>query len=345
MDLFSTNSLVAVIKELREPSTFLLDRFFPNQLNDPSEEIHFDIDKSKPRITPFCSPLVAGKVVNSKGFRTATFKPAYAKDKRVWQPNKPLKRVIGEKLGGSLTPDQRIALLLGQELDDQLQMLTRREVVMASEALRTGKVTVSGEQFPTTVVDFERAAALTIQLAANDRWSIVHADSNPLIDLEDWATLVQNEGGGVITDWVMDPKAWQLFRDRIVQRGEAESLFNWMRASTSSSADFAPNNGQIARLVANLSGVRYWVYQELYEDDAGASQKMLPDNTVIGASSVVEGTRCYAAIQDPKANYTADRFFTKSWIDEDPAVRWLLLQSAPLVVPFRPNATVCATVV
>ena len=38
------------------------------------------------------------------------------------------------------------------------------------------------------------------------------------------------------------------------------------------------------------------------------------------------------------------RYFTKSWLEEDPSVRWLLLQSAPLVVPYRPNAVLCATI-
>lgn len=73
--------------------------------------------------------------------------------------------------------------------------------------------------------------------------------------------------------------------------------------------------------------------------------KLLPAKTVImGAKDGLEGTRCYGAIHDEKANWTAHRYFTKSWVEEDPSVRWLLLQSAPLVVPYRPNASLCATI-
>lgn len=344
-DLFSTNSLVAVVRELREPSTFLLDNFFPNVINDPSEEIHFDIDESKPRISPFVSPLVAGKVVASRGFTTKTFKPAYVKDKRVFKPDAPLKRSIGERIGGELTPEQRAQLRLGQELEDQLQMLTRREVVMAAEALRTGKVTVSGEGFDTVEVDFGRHEEHTDTLTSNDRWSVDHADSSPLDDIEERSAMMMNNAGVVLTDLIMAPAAWGYFRARIIARNEHEMLLGMTR-SGSTTLEMAPGNGQLARRVGQLGGggPTVWVYQDVYTDEAGQTQKMLGDYDVIGVSRQMDGTRCYAAIQDEEANYRAERFFPKSWLEPDPAVRYLMLQSAPLVVPFRVNASFCLTV-
>jgi hypothetical protein len=37
-------------------------------------------------------------------------------------------------------------------------------------------------------------------------------------------------------------------------------------------------------------------------------------------------------------------YFVKSWTEEDPSVRFLMLQSAPLVFPTRPNASFKAKV-
>jgi hypothetical protein len=108
------------------------------------------------------SPLVAGKVVDDEGFSTKSFKPAYAKDKRRFDPSRPLKRAIGEKIGGTLTTGQRLEANLNRTLNKQLENLTRREEVMASEALRTGKITVTGEEYPTVVVDFGRDPELTV---------------------------------------------------------------------------------------------------------------------------------------------------------------------------------------
>jgi hypothetical protein len=68
IDIFNTHVLSKVVEKLERPSSFLLDVFFGQEQTEESEEIHFDIDKSKPRLTPFVSPLVAGKVVDDEGF-------------------------------------------------------------------------------------------------------------------------------------------------------------------------------------------------------------------------------------------------------------------------------------
>jgi hypothetical protein len=184
IDIFNTHVLSKVVERLDRPSSFLLDTFFGQEQTEESEEIHFDIDKSKPRLTPFVSPLVAGKVVDDEGFTTKSFKPAYAKDKRRFDPARPLKRSIGEKIGGTLSPQQRLEANLNRTLIKQLENLTRREEVMASEALRTGKVTVSGDEYPTVVVDFQRDAALTVALAGGSRWG--ETGVSALDNLEDW---------------------------------------------------------------------------------------------------------------------------------------------------------------
>ena len=36
--------------------------------------------------------------------------------------------------------------------------------------------------------------------------------------------------------------------------------------------------------------------------------------------------------------------YVKSWIEPDPSVRFIMLQSAPLLVPYRPNASLKAKV-
>lgn len=345
-DLFSTGVLTAVVAELNQPKSFLLDTFFPQVQLGTTEEIYFDVDKQKPRITPFVAPVRAGRVVTNEGNTTRTFKPAYAKDKRVFDPNDPVKiRAIGEPVGGStMSPMQRRELALNRALNNQLDMLTRREEVMASEALRLGQVTVKGDGYPTTVVSFGRTAGLTVTLAGNDRWSIVDVASNPLEDLETWQQLLQDTNGSVATDVVMEPSAFQNFRTRLIARGEAQLLYDWLR-SGGSNMQFGPSaTAEKARLVGNTGNLRIWVYQDAYIDDDGNAQKMMPTGSVIMGSAQVEGVRAYGVIRDEEANYEAMRYFTKSWLEKDPAVRFLMLQSAPLVVPYRPDASLCATV-
>jgi hypothetical protein len=347
MDIFSTGVLARVVENLPPPSTFLLDTFFPNVQTSEDENIYFDVDTSKPRITPFVHPLLPGKIVADRGFATNSFKPAYAKDKRVLQPNAPVKRRQGEKIGGSMTPMQRRQAAIAQNLEDQLDMLTRREVVMASEALRLGQVTVTGEGYPSVVVNFGRAGGLTVALAGGNRWG--QAGVSPLDNLETWAGLVQTNSGAIARTVVMDPKAWGIFRNDAT----VEKRLNTLIAGQRGSLDMGPltfgPGAKRARYVGSIGDFDFWVYSEPYVDENGANQNMMPDYTVImgaagGDKYTLEGVRCYGAIQDEEAQFKAERYFVKSWLEKDPAVRYLLLQSAPLVVPFRPNASFCATV-
>jgi hypothetical protein len=343
IDIFNTHVLSKVVEKLERPSSFLLDVFFGQEQTEDSEEIHFDIDKSKPKLTPFVSPLVAGKVVDDVGFTTKSFKPAYAKDKRRFDPNRPFKRSIGEKIGGTLSPQQRLEANINRTLSKQLENLTRREEVMASEALRTGRITVSGDEYPTVVVDFQRDPSLTVALAGGSRWG--ETGVNALDNLEDWVARIQEKSGAVGRTVIMDALAWRVFK----ADPKVEKLLDIRRLRDAADLALGPiafgQNNDLARYVGTIGDLDFWVYNDRYVDDNDAVQKLLPDYTVlIGSPTQLEGTRCYGAIQDEKAGYRAQRFFSKSWLEEDPAVRWLLLQSAPLIVPYRPNASFCATV-
>lgn len=343
MDIFTTTVLNRVVSHLPQPSSFLLDFFFPDIQTEDNEEIHFDIDKSKPRLAPFVSPLVSGKVVADDGFETKSFRPAYVKDKRRFNPDQPLKRRIGETIGGSLTPTNRREAALNRSLNNQLQNLTRTEEVMAAQALTTGRIVVQGENYPTTVVNFQREAELTQVLTGATRWGETGVDV--LNDVEDWADLVQGHSGAAGNKVVMEPMAWRIFRTN----PRVEKLLD-VRRGTNTNITVDPmvrgQGNDRARFVGTIGDFDFWVYNDVYVDPiTGLSRKLLPDYTVImGSQNLLEGTRCYGVIQDEKANYRASRFFTKSWLEEDPAVRWLLMQSAPLVVPYRPNASFCATV-
>ena len=341
MDIFSTHVLAKVVENLPTPSSFLLDTVFPNVQTSDKEEIFFDVTDSKPRITPFVSPLLPGKVVDGNGYQTKSFKPAYVKDKRRFDANTPYKRTAGETIGGSLSPAQRYERALATTLQDQLDNLTRREEVMAAEILRTGQVIVSGDGYPANTVSFGRDAALTKALTGSNTWST--SGSKPLDNLEDWAADIQNKSGTVAKTVVMDPDAWKIFR----ANASVEKYLDYRRGTSNTlNADpFVRGKDSKARYVGSIGDFDIFVYNDSYINDKGVLTNLLPSKTVIlGAKDGLEGTRCYGAIHDEKANWTASRYFTKSWVEEDPSVRWLLLQSAPLVVPYRPNACLCATI-
>ncbi|MCP5629338.1 major capsid protein, partial [Klebsiella pneumoniae] len=83
---------------------------------------------------------------------------------------KPIRRQIGERIGGEYTAAEREMLNLQFEMTDQIDMINRRLEWMAASALVSGTVTVAGEGYETKVVDFGRSPDLTITLSGSDKW-------------------------------------------------------------------------------------------------------------------------------------------------------------------------------
>src|ERR1700749_819560 len=170
--IYDTNALIQVVPNLKRAQSFLLDRFFPNIVTSDTEFVAIDVDVGKRRMAPFVSPLVEGKLVEQRRMQTNTFKPAYIKDKRAPDLRKPVRRMIGERIGGELTGAEREMANLEFEMTDQMDMITRRMEWMAASALATGTVTIAGGGFPTVVVDFGRDASLTVAKTGSAKWTI-----------------------------------------------------------------------------------------------------------------------------------------------------------------------------
>jgi hypothetical protein len=333
-NVFTTRQLVAIVDDLRIPRTFLLDTFFPNVHNSDTEVLDFDIITKGRKLAPFVSPLVAGKPVKGRGQVTKTFKPAYVKPKDSVKPNTPLKRRPGERYAGDMTPQQRHDQIVMDMMEDQKASITRRKEWMAAQAFDTGKVVVEGEDYPKVEVDFGRDESLTKQLLLAARWG--EENVSVLDDLETWAGEVQTLSGAAPTDVVLDPKAWKLARK---DANFKEVLDN--RRGTTGQVELGPLSIPVtgARYVGNTGDFDFWVYQETYEDDDGNPAQLMPDNTVWLGSAGVEGVQAHGAILDPRAGYAALEYYPTNWISDDPAIEWLMLQSAPLVIPSRVNAT------
>lgn len=335
-DIFTTDVLTRVVSFLPQPNSFLLDKFFTQEQRENTEEIHFDIEDGKRRIAPFVSPVVQGKIVEAQGFHAATFKPAYVKPKTVFDINRPLKRSMGEQIGGTLSPMARLERAVNAVLVDHINMVVRRLEVMASEALRLGQVTVAGEQYPTKVVNFGRDAALTVVLAGGARWG--QAGIKPLDLLQDWAQLVMQKCGAIPTEVCMTSDVWKVFR----ADADVKTRLDRFRGNSTMVVDAQVREGGV--FMGTIDGFNIYVMGGQYVDDNGAVQELYPLGTVLLGGSQIEGVRAFGAIRDEAAGYQAMPYFPKSWVEQDPPVRYVMTQSAPLTVPYRVNASFCATV-
>lgn len=336
MDIFSTNVLLGVVNSLVTPQQWFLNRYFPTASYSESKLISFDVIDKTRRLAPFVSPIVAGKVVKSAGITTKTFEPAYIKDKRVFSTSRALKRSAGEPIGGSLTPMQRMQAMLATDLLDQIEMIDRRLEVMAAEALLTGAVTITGDEYPTVNVNFGRKNTLAVTLTGTNKWT--DAASKPLKNIRDWALVMYRESSAMPIDVVHDIDSWTAFS----AHADVTTLLDRVRGSSSSEEVQFSQGGTF---MGRIDGMNHFVYVDYYIDPVDNTEKsFLPSGTAMLLTPQIEGVRAFGAIEDEDAGIQSLPLFPKSWTEKDPSARYLLMQSAPLIVPTRVNASFRATV-
>lgn len=338
--LYGSDELMPMIEPLFIPGNFLLRVFFPDILEFETEEVYFDRVIEDRRMAPLVSPLSPGKVQQPKGFQKESLVPAYLKPKNQITGKEVMKRLAGEAIGGTMSPGERRAAIMLQRLFEHRQKIERRMEWMASSILRTGAVTLVGDDYPSTLVDFNRTGTLTKVLLTTARWG--ESGVSPFDDVDGWINEVGEASGAAVNVVVMDKLAWGLFR---ADPKFEKSIDTQLGQTAAASLGLTPDLPGSPVYKGRDGNVEYYVYNDKYESDAGVITSLIPDYTVVmGSQGGVEGMQLFGAILDPMNNYGAARYFPKNWIDQDPAGEFVMTQSSPIIAPKRIDATLCATV-
>lgn len=341
LEVYETSELVEVIRNIPEVPQFFLQAFFPRVYTSQSEYIDFDLLDKGRRLAPFVAPNVQGQPMLQRGFRTTRIKPAYLKPKDPIDPARLLVRQAGENYGGELTLQQREDAILADILAEQRDGIRRRWEWMAAEAIKNGAVTMSGENYPEVTVTFGRDPDNTVTLSGGARWNQV-STANPIADITAWSYRIRRSGVAA-TMLIMGTNASSAF----FATDAVQKAFDVRRGTTMGSdlEQFATLSGESLTYHGTLPGtqIRVYTYSEIYENNMGEEQPFLdPDDVILTGNPA--GVQCFGAIMDRKAGWRSMPLFPKMWEQEDPSGLFVMSQSAPLMVPLRPNATVKATV-
>lgn len=344
--IYDTATLLGVLRDVGdEPSTFWQNLAFPNTLTFDDEYVDFSKVSDVRKMAPLVVPTAQGKPIYSRAERLIRVKPAYVKPKDPITAAHMIRRKAGlnELLGNApLAPNQRFNAIVGDISRQHRDAILRRWEWMAAEALLYGKVTLEDDSYPTTVIDFGRAAAHSITLAGGSQWGDAGVD--PVDDLDGWVqTVVQASFGGPVNRVIMGTKAWGAFsKDARVK----ELMDTNYRQTSGTTLDLGVGSGENVEYKGNLSrNLQIWVYSDYYESEAGTAVDFMDPRDVLLIGPNVRGTRCFGAILDVGANFQPLPIFPKMWNQEDPSATFIMHQSAPLMVPVNPNNTLRARVV
>lgn len=345
MNIFDTATLIGVVRNLKRPSSFLLDTFFPYVALSDDKFVAIDVEFGVRGMAPFSDPSMQGTIIEETELDTNQFTPAYIKPKTPLDFKRPIRRQIGESIGGTLSAGDREMYHVVDTLAKHIEYIDRRLEWMASSALQDGTILVSGDGFQDRTVDFKRASELTVTLSGTDVWADTLIDTNikPTSDIEKWCTLILKKSGAVVTDVVFTPKSWERFQlDQKIFKGAIQMPVLNPSGNVVNPGTQVQVGGVFKGYWGNL---KLWLYNDWFVDPKdGVEKPMIKDGSVILSGPQLEGTRAFGAIMDPAFNYGPMAYAPKSWLQEDPAQRFVMTQSAPMIIPSRVNASLCATV-
>lgn len=352
--IWDTKKSLGVFRDVEPAFSYWMRLFFGYEITSTDQWIDFEkLPKVGRKLAPFVRPLGSGKPIyedSSGGFR---FKPAYSKLKDVIDVEAPLVKRPGidrSMLNESeLTPMQRRELLKLAITVQHVNATERRWEWMCARAIIDSRIVIEGEEYPRTELDFRRDPNHTIVKTPGSYWG----DTGVSIfdDIQRYADrMFEASFGGYPSRITIGSKVWAVLRKDPEFMKHMDTQVRDPRATVERgliAADKVVKVGELTVGGGTGASLEIYLYRDTFEEDGIEVPFMAPTDIVMTASADrIMGHRCFGAIIDPYARYQALPIFPRNWMEEgDPAVEYIMHQSAPLMVPVNPNATLKATVV
>lgn len=340
--MYDTHTLLEVQEHLDPMPSFWLDLAFGQEMRFDSEWIDLEKIEGHRTLAPLVVPTAEGVPIYRRAAEAKRFRSAYLKPKDPVTPDRAIKRRPGEALGGSASMEAREDAIIGDILETHRGAIERRWEVMAARAIIDAKVTLVGDDYPETVIDFQRDAGQTVTLAGGSGWNEAGADV--VGNLNTWRELARKaKFGGRLSHLVLGKNVPTHFIKAVKDTGLLDTQTRGTEGNTFKVG--VREMEEVEYLGRFDGGLEVWVYSGYYEDASGNQVDVLDPDSIVMVGPGVRGVRCYGAIMDRKAGYQSASMFPKMWEQNDPAGLWIMTQSAPLMVPMRPNCTLKAKVI
>ncbi|MDQ0317718.1 major capsid protein [Amorphus orientalis] len=353
--VWDTRKSLGVYRDVEPTYSYWRQLFFPYSITSTDEWIDFEkLMKVGRRLAPFVRPLAAGKPLYDDSSGSFRFKPAYVKALDPIDPTAPLVKRPGVDRSmlsqGELTPMQRRELLKMAITAQHIQAIERRWEWMCARAIIDAKVTIEGENYPKTELDFRRDPAHYIVKTPGTYWGdtgvSIFDDLQRMVD-----TMFNAQFGGFPTRITIGSRVWAVLRQDEEFMKHMDNNYRGPAATIERgliSAEKVVKVGEMTVGGGSGASIGIWLYQDTFEDDNGTEVPFMASTDIVltATGERIMGHQCFGAIIDPYAEYQALEIFPRNWMETgDPAVEYMLHQSAPLMVPVNTNATLRATVV
>lgn len=336
LDLYKTIKMLAAIQRMFPLRKFFSSTFFPGVETFTSEDVMFDYKKGKRKMAPFVAPRVGGITIGRDGFKTKKYTAPKIAPQRIITLDDLVLRGIGENLYSQKTPAGRQAELIGKDLAELDEMISRRIEWMARELLLGKPIVVKGfiDALDANFVEDEIDFGFTNKdiLASTARWNDAGSMGLKYGNLKAWRKLVIKACGRAPTMAIFGSTAMDLFMaDTGIQKimDQQNATLALMHPKVQDEA--LTYYGTLPGL-----GLDLYTYDDWFVDDEGVEQPYIPDDHVIlcrpGLGGFVYGAVTQMENDEQFHTYEGTRI-PKSWANKGNDQRMVRVTSRPIPIP------------
>jgi len=332
---------------MKAPNAFLKNMLFSRDITVPTRNIELSFLNRGRQIAPFVERKGAAIMTEGRNESFRVITPPHIRVKRPMTPSELLEKrrpgsVIFPGAGGI---QRAMREYMASELAMLADDITNSEEYLCAMALQ-GAVSYSVADQAAFTITFPRDAAHDYALGAGDRWNETTASFRK--DFLDAAQLVNDAVSLNVTDVILGADAADAFLADAP--GELSSLLDIRRMSTGT-VDLTQQIAESGALFLGtyVHGIRVWRYGRQVDVNGVATDLIRPKYAeFVARTPAAQFVTYYGAIEDMKAigagRVLQSKRFSKSWEQEDPSARMLLVESNPMPVMRRPDATVSVQV-
>lgn len=339
VDLLHWSSLSGVVNEIKSPNSFLQKLIFGSHETREVEKIELGVLRRGRKMAPFVRKN--GMALEMSG-GTQEFQMVRPPKIRVKTHLEPSELMDNRRPGYSIFPAAgEVASAAEQEIARKATVLSdgiaESVEYLCAQALR-GTLSYSADEQEVFQITYPVPAGNTYTLST--KWD----DPDSLIsqDFMDAQQIASDEVGLGLTDVIMGTDAARAF----MANEEVRYLLTAPRDMNAGALNLAAQfRDDGAVLLGEFCGVRCWRYGRTTTLPDGTSYTLVEAKKVhfLALTPAAENKMVFGPIHDLEAlqgrQFVAERF-SKQWIQPDPSVMWMLVESNPLPWPRRPGSMV-----
>lgn len=345
ISIYDPRTMGKVISRTPMVHTFLKSTFFKNVETFPTKNVDVDFKKGNRALAPFVHRKIGGKTIPNSGYQTKTYTPPLVGPNKITTVDDLLKRLPGESIYSGKSPAERAVEKLAQDFVELDEMISRREEWMVAQAIFAGTIPIIGDGI-NEIIDFSFTNKETITTATK-KWS--SDSSDPIADLKRWRKEVQKNGFVNCNVCIMADDVATAFTNH----PKVQKLLDTKGYDLAVIKPRELPNGATYIGTLHAEGLDIYTYNEWYLDDwtdaENSEQKpLVPSGTLAMLSTAASYSMYYGAVtilgKDDNFNTVEGSRVPDSWVERNPARRFLQISSCPLPVPHEVDSWYVAKV-